>query len=152
MRPRPRIAAAAALVALLLLVPSVGADQVFHTQRIDLIPVGDAALRTGFVVDVHVNGPQVNALERYVLNGAAPNTTYQVRLLVYGNATCSGNSAIVPTATLATNASGNAEGSWRFVPSDIPETLHGTTIYIVWQLLRDGQVTYHTACIAVAVD
>ncbi len=45
------------------------ADQVYHTQQIALAPVGGAPLRTGFVVNVHADGPRVFALERYALNG-----------------------------------------------------------------------------------
>src|SRR5215207_7319600 len=150
MYARSSIAAVAALFTMLILVPSVGADQVFHTQQIELMPVNGAPLRSGFVVDIHANGPRIAALERYVLSGAAPNTTYQVQLQLYGNATCSGGAVAVPipTASLSTNTSGNAQASWTFLPSDIPESLHNTTIYLVWQVLTGGGVAYQTSCIA----
>ena len=152
MRAPALVAAATALVAMLILVPSAGADQAFHTQRIALSPVGNAPLRTGFVVDIHANGPQVNSLERYVLNGAAPDTAYHVQLLVFGNPSCTGGFVVVPTASFVTNTSGNGQGSFTFVPSDIPPNLHGTTIFIVWQVLTGGSVAYHTTCIPVAID
>jgi hypothetical protein len=152
MRVPAILATVTALAAMLILVPSAGADQTFHTQRIPLVPVGSAPLRTGFVVDVHANGPQISSLERYVLNGAAPSTAYHVQLLIYSNASCSGGFIVVPTASFVTNRSGNSEGSWTFVPSDIPPNLHGTIIFIVWQVLAGDTVAYHTACIAVGID
>jgi hypothetical protein len=138
---------------MLSLAPSVVADQTFHTQQIALMPVDGAPLRTGFVVDVHANGPQVAALERYVLTGAAPDASYQVQLRIFGNGTCSGSPfLVIPTATLVTNVSGNAEGSFVFPPNGGPPT----TIFIVWQVLRQAptgsQLAYQTACITVALD
>jgi hypothetical protein len=38
-------------------IPQVAADQTFHTERIPLMGVSDAPLHSGFVVDVHANGP-----------------------------------------------------------------------------------------------
>jgi hypothetical protein len=154
MHGRSIAAVAAALVVMHTVAPIVGADQTFHTQHIALTPVGSAPLRTGFVVDIHANGPEINSLERYVLNGAAPEATYQVQLLVYRNSICTGPQlGVVKTASLVTNGSGNAEGSWTFVPSDISPSLHGTTIGIVWEVLSGRQrVAYQTSCIAVAVD
>ena len=37
-------------------------------------------LRSGQVVDIHANGPQIGALERYEINGARANTSYEVKL------------------------------------------------------------------------
>ena len=33
------------------------ADQVYHTERLELVPVGGAPLQSGFVVNIHPNGP-----------------------------------------------------------------------------------------------
>jgi hypothetical protein len=144
------IAATAALLAMLTLVPGAGADQTFHTQRIALMRVA-AAPGTGFVVDVHVNGPQIYALERYVLIGAAPSTTYQVQLLIYGTTSCTENSLLttIPTAALVTNLSGNGEARWTFRPSP---TIQPGRVGIVWQVLAGDQVAYQTACIVVTLD
>jgi len=48
-----------------------------------------------------VNG----ALERYMINGALPNTSYQVVLQVFTSTSCDGETALLlPTAILETNA------------------------------------------------
>lgn len=52
------------------------ADQVFHTARFPLHPVGSEPLRSGFVEDAHANGPTIIAYEQHVLNGAQPATAY----------------------------------------------------------------------------
>jgi hypothetical protein len=78
-------------VGLFGMVRSASADAVYHTERVELEPVGGATLRSGSVVNIHVNGPELYAKEVYQLNGAAANTSYQVFLLAYvGNPTCSG--------------------------------------------------------------
>ena len=35
------------------------ADEVYHSQHLDLLPVGGAPLQNGFVENIHANGPQV---------------------------------------------------------------------------------------------
>src|ERR671914_1418007 len=76
------------------------ADAVYHSERMELAPLDGAPLRSGFVENIHPNGPKVYARERYVLNGAAPNAEYDVRLLVYlFDETCS--NAPVPFAATA---------------------------------------------------
>src|SRR6266542_1717276 len=82
---RVRVAALALLLAPITLAL---ADQDFHTERLpfSLTAEGAAAepphptLRSGHVVDIHANGPQIGALERYVINGARPNSSYDVVL------------------------------------------------------------------------
>src|SRR6266542_5790344 len=98
------------LIAIFVALPVriAGADAVYPSQHILLHPVGDAPLRSGFVENIHANGPNVYAHEVYVLNGALPNTTYGVTLLLHPNdPTCSGAALAVPTATLTTGVSGN---------------------------------------------
>src|SRR5215207_2754542 len=86
------------------------ADQAYHTEHLALEPVADAPLRSGFVVNAHANGQSIYANERYVLNGAAPDATYQVTLLIFpGDVACAGAGTPIPTAELATNAAGNGE-------------------------------------------
>ena len=106
--------AGVALALLGLVVPAsqARADQTFHTQQIPLMPVSGAPLHNGFVVDVHTNGPTIYAVERYVLNGAEPITTYQVQTLAYANGTnCASASPLVALqdALLTTNVTGNGE-------------------------------------------
>lgn len=129
---------------------SASADANFHTQRIEFVAVSGAPLKAGFVVDVHANGPQVFAHERYVLVAASPNTTYQVRLQIFADSTaCSTNIATIATASLQSNASGNASGDFFFRPADAP---HNVTVGIIWQVTNDGNVVYATPCTAVTTD
>ena len=82
-RSRPLLAAAFAATAVAVAAPLAAADAVYHSQHIALNPTGGASLRSGFVENIHADGPQVYAHELYVLNGAEPDTTYQVTLLLY---------------------------------------------------------------------
>jgi hypothetical protein len=99
LRTSLRVAALAAL-ATLVLVPTALADQVFHTSHAALHPVADAPLQSGFVNDIHSNGNVNSAHEVYHLNGALPDTTFQVQLVVYASQTC-GESPIIAQAQTA---------------------------------------------------
>jgi hypothetical protein len=131
------------------------ADQVYHSQHIALMPIGGAPLRSGFVENIHANGPVIYAHEVYVLNGAMPNTTYNVTLNGYQASTiCSGAPDIViPAASLLTNVAGNGKAQHIFVPSDVTG-LHGLTVHIVWTLTKAGatQPAYKTDCKKVVLD
>ena len=66
-------------IAFALLAPIVAADSVYHTEHLQLRPIGDAPLRSGFVQNVKAQGPTIYAhSELYVLNGAIPKETYTV--------------------------------------------------------------------------
>ena len=91
------------------LVGPASADRVYHSTHYDLTALNAAPLRSGSVENIHANGPTIYAHEQYVLNGAAPNTTYDVVLMIFpGDTTCSGAPAVsIPTATIQTNTAGN---------------------------------------------
>ncbi len=144
------LAATAALLLALALAGSAAGDANFHTQRIPLTPVAGAPLQEGFVVDIHANGPQVFAVERYVLVGASPDTTYQVRLQVFAESTaCATHIVTVPTATVQTNAAGNGSADFFFRPAGVP---HNVSVGIFWEFAKDGSVAYKTACTAITTD
>jgi hypothetical protein len=91
---RFRVVVLSAAVGVALAMPAMAAkaDQVYHSQHYDLSPVSGAPLRSGFVENIHANGPNVYAHENYVVNGASANTSYQVVLSIWtSNLTCSGN-------------------------------------------------------------
>ena len=145
----------ATLVSVLLglaVVTGVGADATYHTARYQLTAVGNET-GTGTVINAHANGPQVAANENYLLIGAQPNTAYQVQLVIYaGDTTCSSAPTVtVPSATVETNGAGNGHGKHRFTPADV-DGLHGATVGIVWQFMRNGQLAYQTACETVILD
>jgi len=146
---------AAVVAAFAAVVSTAAADQFFHTSHAALMPVGSAPLQSGFVNDIHTNGAQIAAQERYVLNGAVPDTTYSVALHIsLVDPTCTIVNAVRPTATLTTNAAGNGEASFTFVqtgpwpPTGPPTT---RTIYIRWVVSDVAGPQYQTDCIAVSV-
>jgi len=144
------------LVGIITLVALIGvpvalADQVFHTSHAAAHPVAGAPLHSGFVNDMHFNGVVNSAREEYHLNGAQPNTTYQVQLVIYGDPTCAGSPfATVPTATVTTNdaGNGNADATFPAGPANNPPLSVG----IVWQFIADGAPVYATDCVQVSVD
>ena len=145
----------------LVLTPLTGvlADQLFHSVRlsIDLTPDGAAAghpaLRSGHAVDIHPNGPIYGAHERYHINGAKPNTAYQVVLRIF-TGSCAGPVNPLdplPTVTLTTDKRGNAQGKFDFPASaPLPSPLF---FGVRWTLVDDnGVVAYDTDCITVGLD
>ncbi len=146
------------LVVLMVLVLALSAqtafaDAVYHSAHIPLIAQGNAPLRSGFVENIHANGPTIFAHEVYVLNGAMSNTTYQVMLNGYlSSKTCSGKADIeLNPAAVTTNIAGNGKAQHIFRPSDVTG-LHGKTVYIRWTFMRDGKTAYETGCETVRLD
>jgi hypothetical protein len=137
---------------LLALAPAASADRFYHAQHIALQPVGDSPLRSGFVQNIHANGPNVYGHEIYHLSGAMPNTTYQVTLLLYPfDPTCSTAPVPVPTTQLQTNTAGNGNADFVFAPSDVPAEIRNATHGIRWTV-TSATSTYETACSAVTLD
>lgn len=146
----------------LILTPLTGviADQLFHSVRLSLYltPDGAAAghpdLRSGHVVDIHPNGPINGAHERYLLNGAKPNTAYDVVLRVF-TGSCAGPADPgfdpLKTVTLTTDKHGNAQGKFDF-PASAP--LPAPIFFGVrWTLIDNNDVVaYDTDCITVGLD
>ncbi len=151
---RPSILMMVLLVLVLALSAQTAfADQVYHSQHIALMPVGGASLRSGFVENIHVNGLTLYAHEVYVLNGAAPSTTYQVTLEGYlSSATCAGAADLsIPTAKLVTNTSGNGKAQAFFRPADV-KGLAPATVHIRWTVAKGGVLAYETSCQKVVLD
>lgn len=105
------------------------------------------------VVNIHPNGPQVYALERYALRNAEASKTYQVWLLLYlGNLSCDGDPALaLPTAEVGTNTNGNGLTQFLIRPEDVAP-LRGMTISVRWQLTLDDVLTHETRCTVVTLD
>jgi hypothetical protein len=129
------------------------ADRVYHSGHYDLTALNAAPLRSGFVENIHANGPTVYAHEQYVLNGAEPDTTYQVVLMVFpGDTTCSGApAASIPTATIQTNAAGNGVAFHVFIPADA-DGLHGATVGGFWTVSAGNTPDYQTGCATIVLD
>jgi len=146
------------LIAILLVLTTLptsiaAADEAYHTDYIQLQPVGDAPLREGFVNNIHPNGSQVYAHEIYELKGAQPYTTYNIFLMVYPFDTqCSAGAARIPTATLVTNEDGNGVGQFFLPPEGVPADWRSNTHGVRWEIKLDNSLVYDTACTAVALD
>lgn len=147
------IAATAALLAVASLSTVALADRAYHSSHIPLEPVGGAPLRSGFVENIHPNGPNVYAVEVYVLNGAEAGTEYQVFLNVFPfDPSCSGApAASINTATIVTNPAGNGRGTIHLIPADAAG-LRGATHGAMWTVETGGAVAYATACEVVVLD
>jgi hypothetical protein len=130
------------------------ADRVYHSQHLDLTPVGNAPLRSGFVENIKAEGPTVYAHEVFVLNGASSDTTYTVtRSFFYLQPDCSGDGPVFmdEVAVLQTNAAGNARGDVLVRPADVAgaEGVSG----VFWSVADEaGTVVSQTACTAVTLD
>ena len=147
------VVAAAVLSVGLMVAPAV-ADATYHSSHIQLFPVGGTPLRSGFVENIHANGPNVFAREVYVLNGAQPNTTYQVTLEIFAfDPTCTGApAAVVETAAITTNAAGNGRGEAVFRPADVPAELRNATHGIIWTVSDASGVVFSSGCELVTLD
>jgi hypothetical protein len=128
------------------------ADGSYHSGHYSLMPLAGAPLRSGFVENIHPNGPNVYAHEQYVLNGAQPLTSYQVVINLFpGDTTCSTTPLAFPTATLTTNAAGNGTAFHVFTPADAAG-LRGMTVGVMWFIEADGVAVYATGCQTVHLD
>jgi hypothetical protein len=122
------------------------------SQQIPLASVGDAPLKSGFVENIHPNGPIVYAHEQYVVNGATPTTSYQVTILVFlTDTSCASTPLAIPTATLETTPNGNGVAEVVFTPEDA-DALRGASHGAIWQLSVDDTVVYQTACSVIVLD
>lgn len=139
-------------LALLAMAPVAAADRFYHSQHIALEPLGASPLRSGFVQNIHANGPNVYGHEIYHLSGAVPNTTYQVTLLLYPfDPSCSTAPVPVPTAQLRTNGAGNGNADFVFTPGDVPSEIRNAVHGIRWTV-TSASSAYETACSAVTLD
>lgn len=147
------------IACLLISSPASFADQLFHSDRLLFFrtEAGEAAghplLRSGHVVDIHPNGPNNGALERYMINGAKPNHSYDVVLRIF-NDDCDGDPSVfdmLQTTTLITNNKGNAHEKHLFPFGTSLEEPAFVGVY--WTLIDENEVVaYRTECILVGLD
>jgi hypothetical protein len=148
------IALAASVAALGIAVTPVRADRVYHSEHLDLVAVGGAPLRSGFVQNIKAEGPEVYAHEILVLNGARPRAAYTAtRNFFPFDPDCDGDNGVFASevATLITNGSGNARGDVFVRPDEVAgfEGVHG----VLWTVHNGaGAVVYRTRCTRVTLD
>jgi hypothetical protein len=132
---------------------TVTADSVYHTERIALEAIDDAPLRSGSVVNIHANGPNVYALERYLLNGALPNHHYVITLNVHVfDPDCATDAVPFFSLPISTNAAGNGHTKAPTIPPEAVAGLAGE--HGVNWIVEDEQGTavYETGCVDVVLD
>jgi hypothetical protein len=143
----------AVLAGALVSASAAAADAAYHSEHMELSPVAGAPLRSGFVENIHPNGPKVYARERYVLNGAGRNAEYEVRLLVHlFDATCSNAPVLFSATGLATNGAGNGTAQLMIRPEDVPPAVRNATHGVRWEVWQGGRLAYRTACTSVTLD
>lgn len=133
---------------------AAAADQNYRTQKYPLHAVAGAPQVQGWVINVHTNGPVNYGQERYFLAGAAPATSYAVRLEIFGDPMCTVVTGLrFDTATLMTNRAGVGRAKATFLAQDVaPLVPEPTTVYGEWTFRTGGTVAYTTGCQAVALD
>jgi hypothetical protein len=143
--------ASAAVIAAALLPPVAAADQVYHSEHLNLMPVGEEPLRSGFVENIKAEGPRIYAHEIFVLSGARARTTYTVTRHFFRGEKCYGTVFHQEVATLETNLAGNARGDVFVAPADV-EGFEGTHA-VKWTFENASEtVAYRTRCTTVEID
>ena len=147
-----RILVAVAVVALVI-VPVAAGDAVYHAQHIALTPVATGEAGSGFVENIHANGPNVYAHEQYSLRQGLPLTTYDVviHLSSATDTTCSAPFLVLTTASITTNVAGNGSAYHVFTPADAGP-LRGATWRAYWTLETPAGVAYTTSCQTIVLD
>ena len=137
----------------------VSANQAYHTQNLELtltqagMLAGNPVLRAGHVANIHASGPNIGAIERYLIEGAKPNTSYNVVTDVF--LTCGGTHLLqLNDAVLMTNANGDAQAGKVISDTFIDGFLNGATSLtfgVQWSFLSGGITAYQTACTTVTL-
>lgn len=161
----------AVLIALLIIPAGTAlADQAFHTVSLPLSLTTAGALdghtlRNGMVIRTHANGPINYAIGSYILNGAKPDTTYDIcwEFAEFGWF------RVYEGHFIQTDKNGNGNLHWKASPADVREfippntTLHakvefiagGTRVYIpaygVWTIVG-GVVVFETEVFEIYFD
>lgn len=133
---------------------SVSADAAYHTEHAPLRAIGDEPLKSGFVNNIHAQGPTVYAMEYYQLVQARPNATYMAVIYLHpGDPTCTvpaidlGFLGGIPSSQITTNAAGNGHAaSMKFTPDDVAP-LRGAEYGVRWVIVDEEQnPVFETDC------
>ena len=128
------------------------AHNVRRSQHLELSAVAGQPLRSGSVEGAE-HGPNDYACERYVLNGAAADAAYEVRVLVHlFDATCSNWPVLFAATRLGTNGAGDGSAQLLVRREDVPAAVRNATHGVHWEVWRDGTLAYRTACTSVTLD
>jgi hypothetical protein len=148
------------LVAILLIAAhasysSALADMVYHSERLPFLATGvdgHPVLRSGFIVNVHPDGPVVGAIQRYTVQGARPNTEYNIIETIFeGCSAGSGQLLSLPRGTLTTDSHGNGYAEFVISAEELAP-YSGLTIGASWTLEDGSLVAYRTPCTIGTID
>jgi hypothetical protein len=133
---------------------AASADATYHSTHVPLAPAPGTSGGSGFVENVHADGPNVYAHEQYHLQGATANTSYTVTLHIYGpDTTCAAGPLVdVVSAVLTTNTAGSASGSHVFAPGDAAALPKHVPLGIIWTMGAGPGDTYTSTCQTVVLD
>ncbi|QNN51808.1 hypothetical protein [Nocardioides mesophilus] len=150
----PAVFAALLLTGTVMSPVAASADATYHSTHIVLSPSPGTSGGSGFVENIHANGPNIFAHEQYHLQHATADTSYTVTLHIYGpDTTCS---AALPqdveAATLTTNAAGNASGRHVFSPQDAAVLPKGVPLGVIWTMSAGADQTYTSSCQTIILD
>jgi hypothetical protein len=147
-----RLLLAVAVVGLAI-VPAASADAVYPSQHISLTPVAVGEAGSGFVENIHADGPNIYAHEQYFLRNGLPLTTYEVviHLSAPTDTTCSAPFLVLPTVSFTTNRAGNGSAYHVFTPTDAGP-LRRATWQAYWTLETAAGVAYTTSCVTIVLD
>ena len=152
---RTPVVFAALLVAGAVMSPvAATADATYHSTHVVLSPTPDTSGGSGFVENIHANGPNIYAHEQYHLQHAAAGTAYTVTLHIYGpDTTCtSATPTDLDSAVLTTNAAGNASGAHVFTPEDAAQLPKGVPLGVIWTISAGAGKTYASGCETIVLD
>ena len=122
-------------------------------ESLPLEPVAREPLGDGRVERVDPAGDGAYARARCVLRGAAPETRYELRLLVHPfDPTCSNAPLATAPTPLRTDDAGDAAADAVFRDEDVPAAFRGADHGIRWEVVRDGAPVYASGCAAVRLS
>ncbi len=145
------LAAGIAAVSVVALAPATP----FPAERYPLASIGGEPLTSGFVENIHPDGPEIYARHVYVLNGARSDESYEVFISIWAtNTECTGAATFVlPVAVLQTNGTGNGRAGVVHTPEQLDALgIRGLTIGGEVTFLRGGSLAYATGCQVVDLD
>jgi hypothetical protein len=157
MKKIPTLILVAVLISLLVIPTGIAlADKDFHTVRLELSKVEGAPaehdLRNGMVIRTHAEGPINYYVMSVILNGAKPNTTYELGWAIQGmviNGTelpgvvdpITGDPVYTHNCShsIETDKNGNGNLHYRKPPEEVLSTIPpGTTTIIFKVVLIEG--------------
>jgi hypothetical protein len=115
--------------------------------------INGAPLAWGAVHSASSRDTKVFAHERYVLSGAIPDATIEVRLLVYPfDPTCSSRPLLFAATPLHTDRRGDGSAGLAIRREDVPGAVRNASHGLRWEIWHGDVPLYRTGCVSVTVS